>query len=773
MHNRPLPVLSEPVSVQRRSIGPLTVRLVGLFLLLSAMLIGTAARLVYVQTRLADRYLAEIDKTSERFESIPARAARILSADGTVLAEDVEIHTLKAQYRWLEEPADPQWLKQMALSRLPKSERRQAGKIKAQIEQIERERVHLWDLLAERTGHSPAELRRLRRTIQLRVERMREQILQKQTEALAANDLARDASRMAAEAATTNADWAGRWWSRTVRELMSPPEREEIEPITLQEERDYHLILGEIAPDLAIEIEAHPERYPGIRTELSTRRLYPQGSIAAHLIGYRTPLTPEELDDRQARTPEGDPLDYQAGDRIGRTGIERSYDRQLRGLRGQRKIVTNRRGEIVSSEVVREPRPGQDVILSMQLPLQRKAEQLLDRSLSALSGPALTDSNHDANPHPSEENDRSNESTSEPRVIPSGGALIAIDVRTGAVLAAASAPRFDLRTMIEIDTESWQLWQSDARKPLFHRATEMTLPPGSVFKIVTAIGLLEAGAIHPEEPFDCRGYLDTPDRHRCIVFRHAGVGHGPTDLTMALARSCNVYFFDAARRSGPLPITTWASRLGFGQPTGIDLPGEMSGLLPKPSLAGGARRGNDQRTLGLAIGQDRLLATPMQIARMMAAVANGGRMVRPHLMETIGIASAESDGLPVNQGSVAAGSQANQLDGLSPATLAWIGRGLNAVVSDPRGTAYKSVRLPNVAIAGKTGTAEAGGGKPDHAWFAGYAPADQPRVAFVVVLEHGGSGGHAAGPIAREFVQELIASGVIRERRLLSAQVAD
>jgi penicillin-binding protein 2 len=397
----------------------------------------------------------------------------------------------------------------------------------------------------------------------------------------------------------------------------------------------------------------------------------------------------------------------------------------------------------VRSEVIREPRFGADLSLSLHLPLQQAAEQLLDEQL--------------AEEHMDEVNGK-------PLPIPPGGAIVALDVRTGAILAAASAPRFDLKLFAGSGADEWEKITADPRKPLFHRATEMALPPGSVFKVVSAVAFLESGRLDPEHPFHCQGYLDTPERYRCFTFRNFGVGHGDVTLVDALARSCNVYFFDAARRIGPAPLHDWATRFGFGQKTGIDLPGENAGNLPgiadrsETSRSSKARPRASGETLQLAIGQAQLTSTPLQIARFMATIANGGHLVTPRLADAAGLATVNS-ALSVD-GDLSS-SETPRMADLSTRSLEWVRMGLRQVVAHPQGTGYKTVRLQGITIAGKTGTAEPGQGRPDHAWFAGYVPADRPRVAFVVVLEHAGSGGHAAGPVAREFVQALLATGVL------------
>jgi len=261
--------------------------------------------------------------------------------------------------------------------------------------------------------------------------------------------------------------------------------------------------------------------------------------------------------------------------------------------------------------------------------------------------------------------------------------------------------------------------------------------------------------------------LDQPDRYRCYIYRHYGVGHGDLNLSQAICRSCNVYFFQGARKIGPGSLVHWAERFGVGQPTGIDLPGEPSGNLPQPPASqrsSGIVEADFEEadrsdspwypgdTLGLAIGQSRLTVTPMQMARVMAAIANDGNLVTPHLVRGRGpMAQAkELPSQPIHP------PEPRPIPGLTEGTLARIREGLEMVVAHHQGTGYDTVRLPEVKIAGKTGTAEVGGGRPDHAWFAGYVPADRPKFAFAVVLEHAGSGGKNAGPVARQAVETLL-----------------
>ncbi|MFV0443300.1 MAG: penicillin-binding transpeptidase domain-containing protein, partial [Planctomycetaceae bacterium] len=255
----------------------------------------------------------------------------------------------------------------------------------------------------------------------------------------------------------------------------------------------------------------------------------------------------------------------------------------------------------------------------------------------------------------------------------------------------------------------------------------------------------------------------------CAIFRHFGVGHGAITLEEALAQSCNVYFFDVAKRLGPDPIVTWARRFGCGVETGIDVPGDRPGHLPQPGRqADAAERWYPGTTRQLAVGQASLTMTPLQVVRMMAAIANDGWLVTPHVLRDV--SSPQFDAAPTSSTgtiqlaglslrSAAAAPTPVRISGLTAGTLAHVRRGLVQAVEHPRGTG-REAQLKGVRIAGKTGTAEIGAGQPDHAWFAGYAPADAPRIAFVVVIEQGGSGGRTAAPLAREFVRSWSENGL-------------
>ena len=717
-----------------------TARLIWLFVAIALPLIAVAARLAQLQCRVVDDYIASFEATTESVEPIPSVDGRIYANDGRVLAEDIERYNISVHYRWIEDPPDVHWLTRQALSKLTRAQRRNRALVDAEKRRVLALRDQMWKRLSEITGTQAARVAAKRAAIQSRVKRIADSVAARHADREnQANGTAKNAAlRTGAGDDTAPQTRLERIWAAICQALTTPPQREEREPIIVREELDYHPVIDDVPLEVRAAIEAHPRWFPGVRVASSTYRIYHESGFAPHVVGTRGSVSDDDLKQRTAQSGEADPLDYRPGDRIGRSGVEASYDAYLHGLRGLKKLVRNRYGEIVREEVIRAPRPGGDVELTLDVAAQHKMEQLLDSLL-------------DRKAHPVDDGETVAAKTAAPSLIPAGGSVVAIDVESGAVLVAASAPRFDFGSLGTPDRQTWKRLSEDPRRPLFHRAAQMAVPPGSVFKPISAVALLESRKVDPDARFECRGYLSRPDRFRCLIFTQQGVGHGPTDLATALARSCNVYFFHYADVIGPQSIVEWARRFGIGRPTGIDLSSESSGNLPEPKAVAGWHAGD---TRSLAIGQSSLTVTPLQIARMMAAVANGGYLVTPFVARKSGPQLADDENSP-------ASSRRQPIPDLSEGTLARIRSAFAQTVSDPAGTGHKTVRLAEIAIAGKTGTAEVGGGKPDHAWFAGYAPADRPRIAFAVVLEHAGSGGKAAGPVARQLVEAFLADGVL------------
>jgi penicillin-binding protein 2 len=686
----------------------------GMFVLL---LILVWCRIVQLEIGQGATFREEALRPIRREKPLPAARGRILARDGTVLAHDREIAAVAVQYRYLEEPPRQAWLEQQARRQLPKDQRRDAVRLAREVTKIQRERDELHRRLAELCGVSLVQWQARARNVQNRVEQ------------IAADTRGRQIEVAHSAPPRDDASWAERLFS-AAREIFEPAHNAVPEVVTVAEELADHVLAEDISPAAAKEIQSHAERYPGTQIVSLTRRTYPAGTLASHVLGYLGPQAtpPGSMSHANHSTDEPKtPSHAEFGKNlVGRTGIEQQCEALLRGQSGVLVEVTKSTGRVQQSLRDREPIAGHDVTLTIDIRLQRTAEELLD---SALQRVALRFD------HPK----------------PSGGAVIVLDVHNGEILAAASAPRFDPAAFVGGDSSRREALLIDPAHPLFHRAIQMALPPGSVFKVVTSIALLESAGLDPTAVFHCQGYLKRPDQQRCEVYVRHGIGHGDITLAEALAESCNVYFFHHAKDLPPQTLVDWAQRLGFGQPTGIDMPAEAHGAIPRPDsirkIEGHQWHAAD--TQAMSVGQGSLTATPVQVVRLMAAVANGGLLVTPHVVRQ----------------EVTAGSSAllspQPVPGLTYSTLAAIRAGLLQAVADDRGTAHGSLYLPQISIAGKTGTAVITEGEPEHAWFAGYVPADRPRYAMVVAIERAGNAETAACPVVKRMVLRMLETGLL------------
>ena len=766
--SEPGPGLSDEYGLDRNP----GIRLLGLFVLIVAPLLIVCGKLATLQAFQSEDFIAGFEsRVTETFKPIETTDGRIL-IDGRELARDVATYELKVHYRWLEEPADGLWLRSRARERLSEDERSDRERVDAAQQDVLAERQRMWTRLAAAIGISDEEFTKQRAATQQRVERIVE-LVERKRDQRAAEEA--EAERNKQQEQLDKETLWGAAWERLRTELTTPPKRRRREPITVREEFEYHVIAEDLPYGKVAAIVTRPELYPGVDFDMRTERDYPQGTLAAHLVGTRQPVDDDDVaklaadspDDSAGRINAGE---LKVGDRTGRTGVERSYDRYLRGQRGLERIVSNSAGEIILREVVRQAQPGSDIDLAIVEPLQRHAESLLDTMTR--SSPLKWFPEGSVESKQEAQRAASVAGNSAPR--PTGGCLVAINIHSGQVLCAAAAPRFDLRLLVNHNEELWQALQRDKRSPMFPRVTSMAIAPGSVFKTLTAIAGLENGTLDPERSVFCKGYLKTPERHRCYIYRHYGVGHSDIALVDALCKSCNVYFYTVGSEMKAGPLVAWSERLGFGRPSGIDLPFESGGHLPRPSAAqtitlasfdqavSTAKTADDEQppepwydgdTLGLAIGQSRLSVTPLQIARLMAAVATGGDLPTPRVVRAV-----RSHGSP-GETEILISSQKERVP-ISDRTLKYVRAGLEEVVASRGGTGHRTVFTKKVSIAGKTGTAETGSGQ-DHGWFAGYVPAEDPQVAFVAVLEHGGSGGQTAGPLAKGLVEEMLRLGLI------------
>ncbi|MFZ5863562.1 MAG: penicillin-binding protein 2 [Nitrospirota bacterium] len=467
-----------------------------------------------------------------------------------------------------------------------------------------------------------------------------------------------------------------------------------------------HLTLKEVAL-----IESHRFELPGVKIEVEAQRNYLYGPWAAHLLGYVN-----EVSAAQRATEEFANLPL--GMQTGQAGVELAYDSALRGVPGEKGVEVDALGH--ERHVVREtpPTQGNDLYLTIDAETQVAAEA------------ALTDK---------------------------AGVVVALDPTNGDVLAMASHPDFDPNHLSGgLTASSWAALVDDPGRPLNNRAIQGQYPPGSTFKIVVAAAALERRAVTANTQKACAGGKFFGNR----TFRDwkAG-GHGIVDLHRALVESCDVYFYEVGDQLGIDAIAEFARAFGLGEPTGIRLASEKKGLIPSTEWKLAARREPwyPGETLSVAIGQGYVSATPLQMAVMIGTVATGGDRYQPRYVREI----RNRDGT-----TTVTESAAHDRAAVSPRTFAVLRDALKGVVVETGGTAH-SARSTVADIAGKTGTAQVVGMAPgsrgpkvahleDHAWFVAFAPADQPRIAVAILVEHGGHGGTAAAPIAKRVIEAYL-----------------
>jgi len=698
--------------------------LAGLVLLVTAVL----ARAVALEVTHGDAFRRDAIRTIHRERILPARRGRIVAHDGTVLTEDRAVLQLTVAYRALQLPPNAGWLRSQAIRRLDANQRRDSERIETETAVVRRQLDAMHQQLPKLAGVTPAEWDERRRDTVRRVERIADLVNRHRLGDYQAQRDSRDQ--------TTDDTEHRSWLARAVRwlsETFPPPDALPPPAIVVAEEQQQHVLVPNLSPEAAEAVQTwlsgDPLRESLVQLTNTTQRIYPHGALAAHVLGHVGPTTGE------APTIDGASLWE------GRLGVELRFDTRLRGHPGLERRRINRHGDVLQTLVDRRPQSGSDLHLTLDVRLQQTAEDLLDSAL-ARRPTARTSRTTQGESKSADESPSGLQS-------PGGGAIVVMDCDSGELRVVASAPTFDPNMFTRRDNGAIESALQDPAGPLLNRVTQMAVPPGSVMKLITAVALLEEGTTTPTEPFVCQGYLDSPERLRCAIYRQRGHGHDELTLPGALARSCNVYFFYHAPRMGPRALVTWADRFGLGRTTGVDLPDEAAGRLPTPDWLGEqfARGWRNSDTQMLAIGQGALTTTPLQISRATAAIANGGYLVRPHVTNDTS-SSAKS----------AAG--AVRIVNLHQETLRVVRRGMRQAVGDPEGTMHSYLVMDDVAVAAKTGTAQTGTDatgeeRADHAWLVGYLPADEPRYVFVIALEHAGNADAATGPVARRLVRRM------------------
>jgi penicillin-binding protein 2 len=490
----------------------------------------------------------------------------------------------------------------------------------------------------------------------------------------------------------------------------------------------------------------HSDEFPGVHLAESSLRKYPYQSLAAQILGYVGQISPQEY---KRLKKDG----YQPTDGIGQAGIEESYDSYLRGRDGKAELTVDSRGRPKSAPKIQVvPQPGDTLRLTLDINLQRAAERALTYGIH------LAHSNLDG-----EHAD--------------GGAIVALDPRDGAILAMASNPTYQpsvfsgRKDPTKLDKVIGP--QAVAKNfPALDRAIDVGYPPGSTFKPVTALAAMEQGLMKPFDEIAC---TPTYTAYQQVFKNWTPLIDQPMDLTTALAESCDTYFYELGRRfyvlppSAGHPLQNWANRFGLGEKTGVDVGPETAGLMPTPEWRrkqyAGKKYTEIDRTwkpgysIQLAIGQGQLLVTPLQMARFYAMIANGGKLVTPHLADDVEVSGSNGQQQRVLR---RFGAQPPQPTDVDPTDLSYVQRGLEEATHSPLGTSYGVFGNFKVDIVGKTGSAEKLVSLPGYpaplnltqSWWCGYGPYNSPSIVVCAVIENGGHGGEAAAPAALKVFEQ-------------------
>jgi len=549
--------------------------------------------------------------------------------------------------------------------------------------------------------------------------------------------------------------------SEVERAVYEQPVNQKYEPVK---------ILTDVSFDVVTRVEEYKNELPNVSVDVEPLRYYPYGDFAPHVLGYIRQVGDEEYKAFAEKYPEEQ---YRPSDRFGRAGLEKTFEAELHGLDGARQIEIDSRGRAVNELGIKDPIPGNDLILTIDKDIQYAAEKSLERTMAEVQKEFKN---------------------------AKAGAVVLIDVRTGAIIAMASKPGFDPNRFLRpIPPEEWNTTFSDKLPfpPLLNRNLQ-AYPPGSTFKMVTATAALEAAKWDPKRTIYDPGYFMSGGRaFKCWNIR----GHGTVDLIKAIQVSCNVFFFNVGRAAGHEQIARFARAYGLGEKTGISLPSEMKGTVPdsqwkkevneailnskykriyanvekefaekiknaataeerKKLEEAKARKLANKRewyrieydfntkwqhfdTLNMSIGQGNNLYTPLQLANYIASIANGGTLWKPYLVQKV----IGPDGRLVKEYK----PEVLKKIPASPRTLELIRRGMLAV-TQPGGTAAGRFAGFPIKVAGKTGTAQTGKGKDNHGLFVGFAPYDNPQVAVAAIIEYGGHGGTSAGVVAKDVL---------------------
>ncbi len=491
-------------------------------------------------------------------------------------------------------------------------------------------------------------------------------------------------------------------------------------------------IAEDIPREAVAEFSESSDKFPGINIVTEPVREYTSGTLASHILGYASTISAEEYAKRKDT--------YDPNDIIGKTGIEYVFEEYLKGQDGTKQIDMAVDGTITAEYTSEEAIAGSDVVLTIDSNLQTITEQALEANIQKIASGGFGRA-YDAK----------------------AGSCVVMNVKTGEILAMASYPNYDPADFVNgISTDKWNQYNTDPAKPLMNKAVQNSYAPGSIFKMVTAIAGLESGAITRTEIINDTGlYSKYGETWPCWYYTDYHRGHGRINVSQAIERSCNYFFYETGDRMGIETLAKYARYFGLGVKTGVELPSEASGAMASPEYAEtvGVTWTKGQ-TINASIGQGLDNFSPLQMAKYISMLANGGKDIDVTIVKSIikpdgTEASTEEMNNFVNQ---KLGLQEDTSEDLtiSQDNLDAVLKGMQSVTSDTTGTAYVRFQDFGISVGGKTGSAEAfddNGNEVVHAWFAGFAPFEDPEIAVVVMVENGGHGNYTA-EVVRDIMEE-------------------
>ena len=493
-------------------------------------------------------------------------------------------------------------------------------------------------------------------------------------------------------------------------------------------------IATNVNEEVVAQISERNSDFPGVSISTNAARTYLAGNLAAHVIGYTGKIKEDEYNANKDT--------YNIDDIIGKTGIEYVFEKYLKGTDGEKQVEMSVDGTITGETVAKNAIAGSDVVLTIDSNLQKVTQDSLENCINKIRSGGFAQT-YDAQ----------------------GGAAVVMNVNTGEVLATASYPTFEPQWFVGgISQENWAYLRDDSRHPQLNKTIQSTYEPGSTFKMVTAIAGLETGAITTKERINDTGvYRKYNMEWKCWYYTSYHRGHGYQNVTQALQHSCNYFFYETGDRMGIDNLSKYALHFGLGKKTGIELPNEKEGAVASKEtyakLRNGGRIGPGD-VLNASIGQGDNNFTPMQIAKYISSIANGGNVVKPTIIKSI----LNSDGSEVSRDEITQYTNeklgySDTDDGItiSQESVNVAKEGMRMAASEAGGTAYNIFKGFNQEVAGKTGSAEAGKDKNGNdlvnAWFVCFAPYEKPEVAVVVMIENGGHGNYAA-EVARDVLTQ-------------------